>query len=773
MRIAFVCPWYGADIPGGAEAEARRTVENLHQRRIPVEVWTTCVKDFEGDWGRNYYPAGDSEVNGVLVRRFPVGPRNGELFSSLNRRILSGEKLSGPEEDLFFQHMINSPLLYQYIRLHGPETLLFFIPYLFSTTYYGARILPDRSFIIPCLHDEGYAHLEILGELFHRVRGMIFHTRFEMNLGQRLYGLTENQTHLFGEGIDTEICSDPERFRQKFRIKEPYLLYAGRRDAGKNTPLLMNYFALFKERCPSNLRLLLIGNLPVQIPLDWQEDILDLGFVSRQDKYDAYGGAELFCQPSVMESFSIVIMESWLCGTPVLVNAHCPVTVEHCQNSQGGLFFKDYLEFEGCLLEMEDHSETFRAMAGNGRDYVLSHFHWDLISERYIQLIHQSWQDLEEVPRDSGQKEKSMKNWRRKPDLSIHQMLPDFSYGDAIGNDVLGIQKVLRDWGYDSEIYAQHVHSKLTGAARPFQEYKDVSHRDKILIFHFSIGSELSEFVKRLPDRKILIYHNITPSHFFKGINAEVERRCDWGYEELKKLAPYFDLALGVSDFNRQDLERAGFRKTGVLPIFIDFKNYYIVQDENLKKSLQDGKINILHVGRLVPQKKIEDLIRVFYLFQKRLFPESRLILVGTDSGVSNYSRAIKKMVEELALTEKVLFAGFASFRELITYYKTSQLYLCLSEHEGFCVPLVESMFFSLPVIAYLTGGIPETLGGAGIGLARKNLEQISEMMALVLEDDELRENIISGQKERLEDLSLEKNKRRLQAHLAPFLEGR
>ena len=228
-----------------------------------------------------------------------------------------------------------------------------------------------------------------------------------------------------------------------------------------------------------------------------------------------------------------------------------------------------------------------------------------------------------------------------------------------------------------------------------------------------------------------------------------------------------------MSDFNRQELERAGFRKTGVLPIFIDFKNYYIVQDENLKKSLQDGKINILHVGRLVPQKKIEDLIRVFYLFQKRLFPESRLILVGTDSGVSNYSRALKKMVEELALTEKVLFAGFASFRELITYYNASQLYLCLSEHEGFCVPLVESMFFGLPVIAYLTGGIPETLGGAGIGLAQKNLEQIAEMMALVLEDDELRENIIAGQKERLKDLSLEKNRQRLQAHLAPFLEGR
>ena len=159
--------------------------------------------------------------------------------------------------------------------------------------------------------------------------------------------------------------------------------------------------------------------------------------------------------------------------------------------------------------------------------------------------------------------------------IAIHQILPDFSYGDAIGNDVLGIQKVLKDWGHDSEIYAQHVHSKLSGVARPFWEYKEVSRPENILIFHFSIGSEISEFVKRLSDRKILIYHNITPPHFFQGINAEVERRCAWGYEELKKLAPHFDLALGVSEFNRQELSRAGFQNTGVLPIFLDFKNYY------------------------------------------------------------------------------------------------------------------------------------------------------------------------------------------------------
>ena len=771
MKIAFICPWYGKDIAGGAEAECRRTVENLHQRGIAVEVWTTCLRDFEGDWSLNHYRVGDYQVEGVPVKRFAVSRRNGELFGRLNQQIMNGEPVSGEEENLFFKHMINSPGLCQHIERHGSEALLIFIPYLFSTTFFGAGIHPDRTLIIPCLHDEGYSRLPLLQECYHRVRGLIFHTRAEMELGIDRFRLRADQCHLFGEGIDTDITPEPERFRQKYALKDPYVLYAGRRDAGKNTPLLMNYFALYKKRFPSALRLVLIGNIPVRIPLERREDILDFGFVPRQDKIDAYGGAALFCQPSVMESFSIVIMEAWLCGTPVLVNARCPVTVEHCLQSQGGLFFDDYLEFEGCLQALLEQPELSQNLAENGRRYVLDHFHWDRVCEKFIHLFRRTWEEIG-TSRSFAAQETSMASPPKTiPPRFIHQILPDFSYGDAIGNDVLGIQKVLRSWGLDSEIYAQHVHTKLAGVARPVWEYREVSGFNRVLLFHFSIGSEVSEFVRRLPDRKILIYHNITPPHFFRGINPEVERRCALGIEELKLLAPYFDLGLGVSEYNRQELEKVGFKKTGVLPIFLDFNDYYLTPDEDLKKELADGQINILHVGRIAPQKKIEDLIRVFYLFQKRHRPDSRLILVGTDSGLRNYGRALKRMAEDLGLKEKIRFAGFATFRELVTYYSQAHAYLCLSEHEGFCVPLMESMFFGLPVIAYLTGGIAETLGGAGIGLKEKNWEEIAETLALVIGEPVFREKIISGQKERLQDLTLEKNNARLRGLLEPFLE--
>ena len=769
MKIAFICPWYGKDIPGGAEAECRRTVENLHQRGIDVEVWTTCVRDFEGDWSRNHYRAGDYQVEGVPVKRFAVSSRNGTLFGRLNQQIMNGEPLSREEEKLFFEHMINSPGLYQHIRRHGSEALLVFIPYLFSTSYFGSRIHPKQSFIIPCLHDEGYARLALLKETYRQVSGLVFHTRAEQQLGRDLFNLSENQSFLLGEGIDTDLAPDPGRFRLKYNLSDPYLLYAGRRDAGKNTPLLMNYFALFKKRFPSSLRLVLIGNLPLRIPLERREDILDFGFVPRQDKVDAYGGAALFCQPSVMESFSIVIMEAWLCGAPVLVNAHCPVTVEHCNRGQGGLYFGDYLEFEACVQEILDHPDRAQDLARNGRQYVLENFHWDRVTEKYIRLFETAWQTLGR-PSAIELREPPMKK-SPPAKTAIHQMLPDFSYGDAIGNDVLGIRKVLRDWGLNSEIYAQHVHPKLAGSARPYWEYQEESGFNRLLIFHFSIGSEVSEFVRRLPDRKILIYHNITPPHFFKGINPEVERRCALGIEELKLLAPAFDLGLGVSEYNRQELERAGFKKTGVLPIFLDFKDYHLAPEETVSKELADGRINILHVGRIAPQKKIEDLVRVFYLFQKRHRPDSRLILVGTDSGMRNYGRALQQMVEDLGLQEKVRFAGFATSRELVTYYSRSQAYLCLSEHEGFCVPLLESMFFGLPVIAYLTGGIPETLGGAGIGLQEKNWEEIAESLALVIEEPAFREQIIAGQKERLQELTLDKNSARLRVLLEPFLE--
>jgi glycosyltransferase involved in cell wall biosynthesis len=186
-----------------------------------------------------------------------------------------------------------------------------------------------------------------------------------------------------GIGMDVDLKTYPDEFLKKFHIREKFILYAGRKDSGKNVHTLLNYFGEFKKRNPSDLKLVLIGGGDIHIPESARKDTIDLGFVEIQDKYNAYGAAELLCQPSKNESFSLVIMESWLCHRPVLVHDKCAVTKNFVQESNGGLYFQDYFEFEGCLNYFLHHQEASALMGENGRNYVLAHFDWNVITEKY------------------------------------------------------------------------------------------------------------------------------------------------------------------------------------------------------------------------------------------------------------------------------------------------------------------------------------------------------------------------------------------------------
>lgn len=332
--------------------------------------------------------------------------------------------------------------------------------------------------------------------------------------------------------------------------------------------------------------------------------------------------------------------------------------------------------------------------------------------------------------------------------MQVHQILPNFSYGDAIGNDALAIRRLLREWGYPSDIYAQHVHTKLRSEAILYSHYRKVSSRENVLIFHFSIGSEVTSFVTGLPDRKIMVYHNITPDHFFVGINSRVADRCRRGRLELARLAPFIHLALGVSEFNRRELEDLGFRRTGVLPILLDPEGYAAEPSPTVLRRLGSGT-TILHVGRIVPNKRIEDLVKTLY-FYRRLDPESRLVLVGTDVDMENYASALVQMADHLGLSEQVCFAGQVPVEELVAYYRAASCYLCLSEHEGFCVPILEAMHFDLPVVAYAATGVPSTLGDAGILVHEKDFPVIAELIHRVVHDAGLRKAVIAGQRRRL-----------------------
>lgn len=390
MRIAFVIPWYGENIKGGAEMELREVSRHLQQADVQVEILTTCAKSFDSNWNDNYYAAGTAMVYDVPVRRFPVRTRDVRTFDCINYRLMQGAAVTLNDEKLFLREMINSPALYRYIQEnHESYDLFVFMPYMFGTTFFGVLSCPtEKAVMLPCFHDESYARMQIFRQTYINIKAMIFNSRPERVLANKMYDLQDVTQGVIGLGMDTTIKGDAEAFRRKFRIDKPFVLYAGRKDAGKNTDTLVKYFNEYRKRHPeSETELVLIGGGDIELPKDAKAFVKDLGFVDAQDKYNAMAAAELLCQPSMNESFSIVIMESWLCGRPVLVHGRCPVTSDFVKRSQGGLYFSDYFEFEGCLNWMMDNPEKAAMLGKNGNGFVRENFDWNIITRKYIRFF--------------------------------------------------------------------------------------------------------------------------------------------------------------------------------------------------------------------------------------------------------------------------------------------------------------------------------------------------------------------------------------------------
>ncbi len=337
--------------------------------------------------------------------------------------------------------------------------------------------------------------------------------------------------------------------------------------------------------------------------------------------------------------------------------------------------------------------------------------------------------------------------------MEVHQILPTISPGDAIGNEVLLIREILKSWGYESEIFAQNIHESID-CANYYLEHKKRSSKNNVLIYHLSIGSDVSKYVMNVPDRKILLYHNITPPHFFYGINDNLALILGHGRNELKMLAEKTDVALGDSEYNRLELEENGYKETGVLPLLIDFSKYDIHNTKIIDK-YDDNWTNILFVGRISPNKKQEDIIKCFYYY-KAINPNSRLFLIGGFNGCERYYNYLENLINDLGIKD-VYLLGTVDFADLIAYYMLADIFLCMSEHEGFNVPLIESMHFGIPIIAYNSTAIPYTMGEAGVLVNRKCYPEIAEMINLIVTDENLRDKIIKKQNIRLNDFSYEK----------------
>lgn len=334
----------------------------------------------------------------------------------------------------------------------------------------------------------------------------------------------------------------------------------------------------------------------------------------------------------------------------------------------------------------------------------------------------------------------------------VHQLLAALSYGDAIGNEALAIQRQLRAKGFESDIFAERVHPRMAKLARPLWQYPEVSSAETLCLFHFSIGSAAGRLIYHAPDRLVSIYHNITPADWFVGFHPHLAGLCYHGRRELLAFAPRTALALGDSEFNRRELVAAGYAKTGVLPIILDLDCYRRAPAPVVKRLYDDGRTNLLFVGRVIPNKKIDDLIRAFAIYQRAIEPRSRLLVVGDYRGHERYFRRLSEMVDALQVDE-VVFTGHVDDDDLMAYYDVSDLFLCLSEHEGFCVPLVEAMHFGLPVVAFDAGAVAETLRGGGVLLKEKRPEVVAEIVHLVLSDAALKAAVLATQSRAIADV--------------------
>jgi glycosyltransferase involved in cell wall biosynthesis len=327
----------------------------------------------------------------------------------------------------------------------------------------------------------------------------------------------------------------------------------------------------------------------------------------------------------------------------------------------------------------------------------------------------------------------------------VHQVLATLGYGDAIGHEVLGIQRVLRSAGYTSEIFVETADPRLEDLTLDYREMVDAVSPDDILIHHFSIGSRASRTAYALPGRMVLVYHNITPPEYFIGVHKDLVKLCFRGRRELTGYIERSALALGDSEYNRQELESLGFRVTGVLPVVPGFAHLDRPPDRALAGEFDDEYANILFVGRVIPNKKFEDVIRAFHAYRTRHNPRSRLLLVGSYSGFEKYLAMLQGLISQLA-TPDVHFLGHVSNEELSALYDIADLFLCASEHEGFCVPLIEAFYKRVPVVAYAATAVPATMDGGGVLYEDRQPLHVARIMEAILDDPAVEDAVLASQ---------------------------
>lgn len=755
-KLAVVIPWFGRDLKGGAEQQAWQMATRLAGRGHQVDVLTTCCRSFQEHWGENHYPAGRVREHGLTIHRFAVRTGTFRDFNALNAHLLGLDRamlkpgvspVPGDAAEVFAEDSIHAPGLLTYLRERGSlYDAVVFLPYLYGPILNGLPLTAANAYLMPCLHDEAYAYLPPVERIFRQARGILYLSAGERELAHRLYGPgVVAKGRLVGAGVElTAKASGVAESAVPRRAGTRYVLCLGRRDEHKNTDFLVRAYRQFRKQRPgTGLRLVLAGPGDKDYG-DEASGIVDLGLVSEEEKAALVSNCRALFQPSRNESYSRVIMEAWFCGRPAAAHAGCLATSVIVRESGGGWRAATLLEWAG-LFSLTDAAadEELDALGELGRRYAREHAAWDRVVDKYeLALGLRS-----DGPADAGSRGSGL---RVEPaGRAVHQIVAGFRLGDAISNYAVAIRDQLRAHGFRSEIFlpGQHLDPAAAHLAHPFQE--GCLKPEDGLVYHHSIGSELTPLAKAHAGPKCLVYHNITPARFFLPYSDFRVRLLEEGRRELGGLASSFRLSVGVSAYNAAELAEAGFHDPDVLPLIVDPNQWNAPPDPILMARFQDGRTNILFVGRVAPNKRQDRLIRAFAAY-RAVDPLARLIFVGGFDLADPYYVHLDWMIAKYGLGEHVLFLGSIPDPGLQACYRTAHLFWSMSEHEGFGVPLIEAMWFDVPVLALNSAAVPETMGCSGALFADDvDEKRLAALARVLITDPETRQAVFSAQRQR------------------------
>jgi glycosyltransferase involved in cell wall biosynthesis len=383
--VAFVTKAYGSDLVGGGETLVRQFSRRLMEHGYTVEILTTCVRDYR-DWDEIYSP-GLSLVDNVPVRRFLLR-QTVDIHEHRRLGLRLAMRLAHTEADerRWFITGLHSPALYRHLQECGCDyRLTIILDYFVGLSLYALAANTGRTAIYPQLHKEPIAYLLSVRRLLNAAHGIMFNCVPERDFAHYELGVGNPNVALVGVGVETNPVGQPERFRRRYGIAQPFLLYVGRLDVVKNVPALITCFQAYKARMGGGLKLVLMGKGPLKLPQ--HPDVLSVGLGSEEDKFDAYAAALALCQPSLMESLSIVTLEALAQGTPVLAHGGNDVTRYHCLTGNCGLYFYGRDDFALAVDYLRTHPHACNQLGQNGRAYVLEHYSWDKVTQRLLDAV--------------------------------------------------------------------------------------------------------------------------------------------------------------------------------------------------------------------------------------------------------------------------------------------------------------------------------------------------------------------------------------------------